>query len=200
MAVNYVHSWSAPSGTITTEMAAASTDGAATTPSSSPTPAPPTSVVGDWSGYNKTLTSERYSSLSQINTTNVAKLKVLCIYDTHQYTSFETGPIVVNDALIGTTEHDIFSLDPANCHENWRTHEDYQPASLLAVNRGAAYMDGLLFRGTEDGRYWRMTSRPAPEFGKRVSLTRKSASRRLRRQSPGTVSSSSEMRAEIIRA
>lgn len=152
MAVNYVHSWSAPTGTITTEMAAASTDGAATTPSSSPTPAPPTSVVGDWSGYNKTLTSERYSSLSQINTTNVAKLKVLCTYDTHQYTSFETGPIVVNDALIGTTEHDIFSLDPASCHENWRTHEEYQPASLLAVNRGAAYMDGLLFRGTEDGR------------------------------------------------
>ncbi len=54
--------------------------------------------------------------------------------------------------MIGTTEHDIFSIDPATCRQNWRTHEDYMPASRLAVNRGAAYMDGLLFRGTEDGR------------------------------------------------
>jgi alcohol dehydrogenase (cytochrome c) len=121
-------------------------------PSPSSAARPSEAAAGDWPSYNKTLTSERYSQLSQINTTNVGKLKVLCTYDTGQYTSFETGPIMVNNALIGTTEHDIFSLDPTNCHENWRTHEDYKPASLLAVNRGAAYMDGLLFRGTEDGR------------------------------------------------
>jgi alcohol dehydrogenase (cytochrome c) len=71
-----------------------------------------------WKGlplYNQTLTSERYSRLSQINTTNAHKLKILCTYDTNQYTGFETGLIMVSDALIGTTEHDIFSLDPANC-------------------------------------------------------------------------------------
>jgi len=155
LAINYVRSWSAPRGTTTTttETAVASTgDAPVTISSNSAVSLPDNSVTGDWPSYNKTLTSERYSSLNQINTTNVSKLKVLCTYDTHQYTGFETGPIMVNDALIGTTEHDIFSLDPANCHENWRTHEDYQPASLLAVNHGAAYMDGLLFRGTEDGR------------------------------------------------
>lgn len=152
MAINYVRSWTAPSGTITTELAANSKDGGvvAQTPSSA---APmPNAITDDWPSYNKTLTSERFSQLSQINTRNVSKLKVLCTYDTKQYTSFQTGLIMVNDALIGTTEHDIFSLDPTNCHENWRTTEDYKPASLLAVNRGAAYMDGLLFRGTQDGR------------------------------------------------
>src|SRR5579872_5755718 len=153
MAINYVRSWSAPSGTTTTELAAAAPEAAgAHVPSPFSAARPPEAAAGDWPSYNKTLTSERYSQLSQINTTNVGKLKVLCTYDTGQYTSFETGPIMVNNALIGTTEHDIFSLDPTNCHENWRTHEDYKPASLLAVNRGAAYMDGLLFRGTEDGR------------------------------------------------
>ncbi len=153
MAINYVLSWSAPRGTTTTEMAVASTgDAPVSIASISAVPQSDKSITGDWPSYNKTLTSERYSSLNQINTKNVSTLKVLCTYDTHQYTSFETGPIVVNGALIGTTEHDIFSLDPDNCHENWRTHEDYQPASVLAVNRGAAYMDGLLFRGTEDGR------------------------------------------------
>jgi len=152
MAINYARSWTAAPGTTTTEVAANST--ADTAVASLPVRASPLlhALVGDWPSYNKTLTSERYSQLDQINTKNIGKLKVLCVYDTKQYTSFETGPIMVNDALIGTTEHDIFSLDPANCHENWRTHEDYKPASLLAVNHGAAYMDGLLFRGTEDGR------------------------------------------------
>jgi len=152
MAINYYRSLSAPAGTTSTELATDSSIAAAI-PASDPAPtATPNASTGDWPIYNKTLTSERYSQLSQINTENVGKLKVLCTYDTGQHTSFETGPIMVNGALIGTTEHDIFSLDPTNCHENWRTHEDYKPASLLAVNRGAAYMDGLLFRGTEDGR------------------------------------------------
>jgi glucose dehydrogenase len=89
--------------------------------------------------------------LSQINTKNVAKLKVLCTYDTWRITSFETGLIMVEGALIGTTEFDIFSIDPSTCGENWRTHEEY-PAYILPTNRGAAYLDGRLFRGTDDGR------------------------------------------------
>jgi hypothetical protein len=47
---------------------------------------------------------------------------------------------------IGTTEFDIFSLNPGSCTENRRTHEVYPP-SLLPANRGTAYMDGILFRG-----------------------------------------------------
>jgi alcohol dehydrogenase (cytochrome c) len=42
-------------------------------------------------------------------------------------------------------------LNLATCAENWRTHLDY-PGSLLPSNRGAAYMDGMLFRGTQDAR------------------------------------------------
>ena len=58
---------------------------------------------------------------------------------------------MVDGALIGTTEFDIFSIDPATCAENWRTHEE-SPAYILPTNRGAAYLDGMLFRGTQDGR------------------------------------------------
>src|SRR5277367_6799176 len=116
-----------------------------------PPAAPPSPAAADWPSYNKTLTSERFSDLSQINTKNVAKLKVLCTYDTWRLTSFETGLIMVEGALIGTTEFDIFSIDPSTCAENWRTHEEY-PAYILPTNRGAAYLDGMLFRGTQDGR------------------------------------------------
>ena len=152
LAINYVWSWSAPAGTTTTEVAPASKNAEAVGPLPVAGALSTDTQLGDWPSYNNTLTSQRYSPLSQINAKNVSQLTVLCTYDTKQFTSFETGMIMVDGALIGTTEHDIFSLDPANCHENWRTHEDYKPASVLAVNRGAAYMDGRLFRGTEDGR------------------------------------------------
>jgi alcohol dehydrogenase (cytochrome c) len=138
-------SLNAPAGTLTTEANAAYKGVVA------PAAAAPVAAAGDWPTYNKTLTTERFSDLSQINTQNVGKLKVLCTYNTNTYSSFETGLIMVEGALIGTTEFDIFSIDPANCTQNWRTHEDFA-AYILPLNRGAAYLDGMLFRGTEDGR------------------------------------------------
>src|SRR6516162_1307717 len=136
----------APSGAVATETNPNYKGAAAPAPT-----APPSPAAADWPSYNKTLTSERFSDLSQINTKNVAKLKVLCTYDTWRITSFETGLIMVEGALIGTTEFDIFSIDPSTCAENWRTHEEY-PGYILPTNRGAAYLDGRLFRGTDDGR------------------------------------------------
>jgi alcohol dehydrogenase (cytochrome c) len=78
-------------------------------------------------------------------------LKVLCTYDTKEYTNFESGLIMVNGALIGTTEFDIFSIDPTTCAENWRRREDVRPG-FYSTNRGAAYLDGALYRGYQDGR------------------------------------------------
>jgi len=148
---NYLISWSAPPGTITTELNAAYKEAGAAASSPAAEASPPITAAGDWPSYNKTLTSERYSQLSQINTKNAGKLKVLCTYDVGGFEAFESGLIMVDNALIGTTQFDIFSLNPATCVENWRTHEDYPP-SLLPANRGAAYLDGMLFRGTQDGR------------------------------------------------
>jgi len=161
MAINYVRYLSAPAGSMTTEVAASEGGAVPSAPASTTAVSPgatagPDEVQGakegDWPSYNKTLTSNRFSPLSQINKDNVGNLKVLCTYDTGQYTGFTSGLIEVNGALIGTTEYDIFSIDPANCHQNWRTHEDYSPGTPQGVNRGAAYMDGQLFRGTQDGR------------------------------------------------
>jgi alcohol dehydrogenase (cytochrome c) len=133
-------------GAIATEMNPNYKGPAAPAPAAASSP-----TAADWPSYNKTLTSERFSDLSQINTNTVGKLKVLCSYDTWRLTAFESGLIMVEGALIGTTEFDIFSIDPSTCAENWRTHEEY-PAYLLPTNRGAAYLDGMLFRGTQDGR------------------------------------------------
>ncbi len=106
----------------------------------------------DWPSYNRDLASNRYSPLTSINKDNVSKLQSVCTYDTGDNTSFQTGPLVVEGKLIATTQFDIFALDPASCRLLWRQHEEYKPAGNLKVNRGAAYLDGKLFRGTQDGR------------------------------------------------
>ena len=152
MALNYLKTLSTPAGTLSTE-ANPAYKGAETVAASTP-PADaawPNAAVGDWPSYNRTPTSQRFSPLTQINTKNVGQLKVLCTYDLHEFTSFESSLIMVEGALIGSTEYDIFSLNPASCAENWRTRMDY-PGSLLPSNRGVAYMDGMLFRGTQDAR------------------------------------------------
>jgi alcohol dehydrogenase (cytochrome c) len=154
LVLNIFRSANSPPGTLVVDLrdaptvTAVGTTGAADT--SSPAHAQP-SDSGTWASYNRTLTSQRYSPLSEINTQTVRGLKVQCSYDTHLYENFNPSPLMVDGALIGTTVHDIFSIDPSDCRENWRTHEDYKPGFLL-VNRGAAYLDGRLFRGTLDGR------------------------------------------------
>lgn len=141
--INELRHLAAPEGQITTEA------GPAQVQSGASGPAP---RDDDWPGYNKTLQSRRWSPLARIDRDSVKRLHVVCIYDTGQHTSFQTGLIMVAGALVGTTEKDIFSIDPLTCRERWRTHEDYQAANLIGVNRGAAYLDGRLFRGTQDGR------------------------------------------------
>ena len=149
MSRNYLRSWSAPKGSVATELNPAYKRPAAAAPSLIPATAD--AGDGDWPSYNRTLTSERYAPLAEINAETLSKLKVLCTYDTGQFSSFESGLIMVNGALIGTTMSDIFSLDPASCAENWRTREDVPP-SILSAMRGAAYLDGMLYRGSLDGR------------------------------------------------
>ncbi|MCK0167255.1 PQQ-binding-like beta-propeller repeat protein [Jannaschia sp. S6380] len=107
---------------------------------------------GDWPSYNRALLSDRYSPLDQITGENVGTLRQICSYDTGLTTSFQTGPIVASGTMFFTTEFDTFAIDAATCEERWRTTLDYQRAGPLRVNRGAALLDGRLFRGLQDGR------------------------------------------------
>jgi len=114
MTRNYFISLVAPAGTVTTESNADYKGARAVAPSPPAEAASAGTNAGDWPSYNRTLSSERYSPLSQINTKNVGKLKVLCTYDVNQFAAFESGLIMVDNALIGTTEFDIFSLNPGD--------------------------------------------------------------------------------------
>src|SRR5262245_52435566 len=84
---NYVLSIGAPPGTATTELNAAYQ----APPSPSPDAPVSNASTGDWPSYNRTVTSDRFSPLREINTANVGGLKVLCTYDVGGYVAFESG-------------------------------------------------------------------------------------------------------------
>src|SRR5207253_1402052 len=107
-------------------------------------------VAQDWPSYNRTLTSERYAPLDQINTTNVSRLKPLCVFDLDVDVSFQTGPIVIGRTLYATADKEILAIDALTCQQKWRVREDGSSIGLR-VNRGAAYLEGRLFRGSGEG-------------------------------------------------
>jgi alcohol dehydrogenase (cytochrome c) len=116
----------------------------------------------DWPSYNNTLTSDRYATLDTIDSKNVAGLKVLCSFDTGEQMSFQSGLVEVEGALFATTEHDTFSINANTCKLNWRSHGEFASGDLK-VNRGIAWLDGRVFRGTVDGRviaYLAKTGKP----------------------------------------
>ena len=147
MGINYLRYLNAPKGELTVETAPGF-DGANSAAAARSRPPDD----GLWPSYNKTLDSNRFSSLTEINRENADRLKVLCTYDTHQYIGFNSGLLMVDGALLFATEHDTYSIDPITCREKWHKHEIYAPATPQAVNRGVAYLDGRVFRGTQDGR------------------------------------------------
>lgn len=115
-----------------------------------PTIASPQTAVGDWSSYNRTLTGERFSPLAEINRANVARLHEVCSYTLPEVTSLQTGPLVVNGTMYFTTDTISYAIDASSCAEKWKQVRHSETPSALAVNRGFAYSNGRLFRGTSD--------------------------------------------------
>ncbi|HXS28395.1 MAG TPA: PQQ-binding-like beta-propeller repeat protein, partial [Steroidobacteraceae bacterium] len=106
----------------------------------------------DWETYNKSLEGQRYSPLSEINASNAANLAEVCRAPLAPRGSLESGLVVVGDALFVTTLADTFAIDPVTCRIKWRhTYRRHQEPGL-EVNRGVAYLDGRVFRGTDDAR------------------------------------------------
>src|SRR5262245_37566245 len=112
--------------------------------------AAPSVAAADWPTYNRTLAGDRFSPLAEIDRGNVAQLRVACTYVLPEVTAMQAGPIVVGGTMYFTTERNSYSIDAATCAEKWRVERQSSRPSPLGVQRGFAYLDGRLFRGTSD--------------------------------------------------
>jgi alcohol dehydrogenase (cytochrome c) len=120
-------------------------------PSPSSAISPRRSVApGDWPTFNRTLAGDRYSPLTEIDRSNVARLGVVCRYQLPEVTALQTGPIVVGGTMYFTTDTMSYAIDAGTCAERWMSVRHSPTPSRLAVNRGAAYLNGRIYRGTSD--------------------------------------------------
>jgi alcohol dehydrogenase (cytochrome c) len=126
---------------------------ACTRPGSAPAPraTAPTVPDGDWPSYNRTLAGDRFSPLSEIDRSNVASLREVCTYTLPEVAALQAGPVVVNAGMYFSTDTMTYAIDAATCAEKWkRSRHVTTPGGGPAVNRGVAYLDGRIFRGTSD--------------------------------------------------
>jgi alcohol dehydrogenase (cytochrome c) len=115
----------------------------------------------NWAAYGGNLFNQRYSSLDQINTGNVANLKGAWTYHTggnSSATSFESSPVVVDGTMYLTgPQSQVYALDATNGSEKWRYVPEYSGLAALPlccgqVNRGVGFGAGKVFVGQLDAK------------------------------------------------
>lgn len=116
----------------------------------SPAAAAESVAAANWPLYNRTLAGDRFSPLAEIDRGNVAQLRVACTYVLPEVVAMQAGPIVVDGTMYFTTERGSYAIDAASCAEKWHVERQSSRPSPLGVQRGFAYLDGRLFRGTSD--------------------------------------------------
>jgi len=104
----------------------------------------------DWSSYNGTLSADHFSPLTEITRANVGSLREVCTFDTGEHTGFQAVPVVIAGTMFITTDTATYAFDAANCQPKWRNSHVYSPLSSLANNHGVAFMNGRLFRTSND--------------------------------------------------
>jgi quinohemoprotein ethanol dehydrogenase len=115
----------------------------------------------EWVTYGGNLFNQRYSSLTQINTGNVAQLKGAWTYKTgavSNATSFESSPVVVGGVMYLTgPQSQVYALDAKTGRQLWTyapemANIDALPLCCGQVNRGVAVGEGKVFLARLDAR------------------------------------------------
>ncbi|MEA2165714.1 MAG: quinoprotein glucose dehydrogenase [Thermoanaerobaculia bacterium] len=140
-----------------------------------------TTSTGDWPAYSN-AGGTRYSSLTSIDRTNVAQLRVAWTYhtgetsfakDSEQKSTFEVTPIVVDGTMyLSTGFNKVIALDAATGRERW-TYDpkiDRDGDFSEVTSRGVSYWEKgkRIFEGTIDARLIALdaaTGKLAIEFG-----------------------------------
>jgi alcohol dehydrogenase (cytochrome c) len=107
--------------------------------------------ASNWLTYGKGYHSARYSSLSDIMSANVSRLKVVCSVQLSPGGSFESSPVAYDGTLYVTTTNGTFAIDGRTCAKIWSYQYDATDVAAGANNKGVAIGGGRVIRGTTDG-------------------------------------------------
>jgi len=108
-------------------------------------------ATDNWLMYNKGYRGERYSRLAQIDTSNAATLRPVCMYQLGELGTFETGPVMYRGMVYVTTHLSTYAIDATTCRKIWAHAHVAQGPEMNATNKGVAIAGGRVIRGTQDG-------------------------------------------------
>lgn len=107
----------------------------------------------NWPSYNGSLSGNRYSTLSQINTSNVKQLSLAWLFPTVS-ARLETTPIVVDGVMYITGWNEAYALDATSGQQLW-TYRQPHTTGLVSeagrgTNRGMGISNDKLFMVTDN--------------------------------------------------
>ena len=116
-------------------------------------------LPGDWLTFNRTYNGDRYSPLKQITPANVSKLHLLNTFDLGKdVCSLETGPLVVDGVMYFTSDTVTYAINAATGLLKWKRIRPVKIPNGYGANRGVAYFEGKLFRGSSDAHVFALNS------------------------------------------
>ena len=106
----------------------------------------------NWAHPSGNFALHRYSSLKQINTTNVGSMKVAWTFSTGVLRGHEGGPLVIGDTLYihSAFPNKVFAINLSDQTIRWKYVPTQDPSVIPVmccdtVNRGLSYADGKIF-------------------------------------------------------
>jgi alcohol dehydrogenase (cytochrome c) len=113
----------------------------------------PVTSETDWPTYNGQLGGNRYSTLGEINRSNVARLAPAWMFPVANSSRLEVTPLVVNGVMYVTTANECYALDAGSGRRIW--HFNRPRTKGLAgdaaggINRGVAVAGDRVFMVTD---------------------------------------------------
>jgi len=113
-------------------------------------------VGASWPTFNGDYSGRRYSSLTQINRTNVKSLKLAWAFQTHSVT-LKSTPLEVNGILYFTVPDYVWAVDAKTGAKVW---EFQRPSDGDHIGqRGVAFYNGRIYFGTPDAHLFCLDAR-----------------------------------------
>ena len=113
-----------------------------------------TPVGTNWTSYNGDYTGRRYSSLNEINVSNVQQLRAAWVFHPGNSQNLEVTPLVVRGVMFATAANDVYALDARTGRQLWRYSRPLSSGLLDDAashkNRGVALWQNSVFIETDD--------------------------------------------------
>ena len=120
-------------------------------------------VGANWPSYNGDYTGRRYSSLNQVNVTNVAQLRAAWVFHPGNTQRLEVTPVVIRGIMYVTSANDVFALDGRAGRLLWHYARPVSPGLLDDAashkNRGVAVWHDSVYVETDDAHLLRLDAR-----------------------------------------